>query len=71
MDDQKTRPFELRTKNESEQHETLDAFSPDGRETDSMRVSGDFLTELRLMKMTSPSLPIAAKCDQQPKSYTG
>lgn len=49
----KTRPLELRAKTELERQATIIAFSPPGREDD-----GEILTELRLMKMTSPSAQI-------------
>ena len=49
-----TRQFELRTKTESPQHATLDAFSPSGRETAAIGELGESITESWLTKMTSP-----------------
>ena len=49
----KTRRFELRITTDSLQHATLDAFSWSGRETAAIGELGEFLNELRLMKMTS------------------
>lgn len=47
---------ELRTTIKSLQHVTLDAFSPSGSENDARHNDGEFLTESRFIKMTSPSL---------------
>ena len=59
--DLKTRSFELKTTTDSSQNATLDAFSPSGRKTAAIGELDESLTELGLMKMTSPSLPIAAE----------
>ena len=53
------------------QHAILHAFSTSGRETAAIGDLGEFMTESRLMKMTSPSLQIAAECEKPPKSDTG
>lgn len=71
MSELKTGSFELITKTESSQHATLYAFSPFGRETAMIGELGKFLTELLLIMMTSPSLPIDAKCERPQKSGTG
>lgn len=71
MGELKTRPFELRTANESSQHATLYAFSPFGRETAVIGELGEFLTELLLIMMTSPSLTIDSNCERPQKSGTG
>ena len=61
MSEVNTRPFELRTTTESLQQMTLDAFNPPGRKIAAIGELGEFVTDLLLMKMTSPSLSIAAE----------